>query len=653
MPRPRPTIRHYPKKPPKPPVETDLKALGDAANEAAKREAAQWFFFLTIMITLAALVGSTTHRVLFLEDPVRVPILSVELPLLGFYVAAPAIFVVMHFYLLAQLQLMAAKVNAFLDAVERETPEGSEHRELALRRLDSFSVAQRMAADRFGNRSFALWLMVVVTLVLAPLVLLLFFQIRFLPHHTELITLWHQLLVTADVVILWWLWPFPQGEGARWRRIGLVVTGSLAVLGISWILAVIPGEDPQSGGLNAIRAPLFDGPTHEVTQRATSPFTRRLILLDEVFLTEAERKTWTDTPEERRDQIGRTRVLRGRDLRFAELSRADLRGADLTGGILRGANLAQAEMQGAVLTGAKLQGANLSWTQLQGADLRKAEMQGADLSRAHLNGANLFDAQMQGVNLIRAEMQGAFLPYASMQGALLTLARMQGADLSFAVMRGANLRAAEMQGVDLSGSQMWGVDLSGSHMQGADVWGTEMQGAELGDFNVWMLLSLPADTSDASLNRLKYHREPPCSERFSSNGSCVRYGSWAEAVKAWLLQIPHGARRNSAQRRLSVLLEPKVWEETEGATGSLTPTDTVNPSRVADLLGRLACGAEHPPHMARGVIAQIGAQPPHGRDLGPHRATLAARMLSPDCPGAQGLRPEERAQLARIAAGQN
>src|SRR5689334_3293679 len=92
-----------PSEPAKPALETDLKTLADAANEAAKREAAQWFFFVTVMITLAAIVGSTTHRVLFLEEPVKVPLLSIELPLVGFYVTAPAILLVLHFYSLAQV----------------------------------------------------------------------------------------------------------------------------------------------------------------------------------------------------------------------------------------------------------------------------------------------------------------------------------------------------------------------------------------------------------------------------------------------------------------------------------------------------------------------------------------------------------------------
>jgi hypothetical protein len=93
----------------KPKPEPDLKLLADAANEAAKREAAQWFYFVTIMLALAAIIGSTTHRVLFLEDPVKVPVLSVELPLRGFYVAGPAIFLVLHFYLLAQLRRWPAR----------------------------------------------------------------------------------------------------------------------------------------------------------------------------------------------------------------------------------------------------------------------------------------------------------------------------------------------------------------------------------------------------------------------------------------------------------------------------------------------------------------------------------------------------------------
>src|SRR5262249_61233078 len=119
-------------------LNTDLKALADAANEAAKRAAAQWLYFATVMITLAAIVGSTTHRDLLLESSVKVPLLSIELPLLSFYLATPAIFVTLHFYMLVQLRLMAEKVSAFVAAVEKESRGNPTTRALALNQIDSF-----------------------------------------------------------------------------------------------------------------------------------------------------------------------------------------------------------------------------------------------------------------------------------------------------------------------------------------------------------------------------------------------------------------------------------------------------------------------------------------------------------------------------------
>src|SRR5690242_15729909 len=113
-----------------------VKTLADAANEAAKREAAQWFFFVIVMITLAAIVGSTTHRVLFLEEPVKVPLLSIELPLVGFYATAPAIFLVLHFYLLAQVREMRGKILPFLDMAEKQADGDEAALRLAVKRLD-------------------------------------------------------------------------------------------------------------------------------------------------------------------------------------------------------------------------------------------------------------------------------------------------------------------------------------------------------------------------------------------------------------------------------------------------------------------------------------------------------------------------------------
>ena len=47
---------------------TGLNDLLNAANDAAKREATQYFFLVTLMVSLAVAVGGTTHRKLLLES---------------------------------------------------------------------------------------------------------------------------------------------------------------------------------------------------------------------------------------------------------------------------------------------------------------------------------------------------------------------------------------------------------------------------------------------------------------------------------------------------------------------------------------------------------------------------------------------------------
>jgi len=366
----RPIIRHYLPAPPAK-LETDLKTLADAANEATKREAAQWFYFVTIMITLAAIVGSTTHRVLFLEEAVKVPLLQIELPLEGFYMVAPAILLTLHFYLLAQLRIMAEKLRAFLDAVAEAAGEDVAARDKALKRLDSFVVVQLLTSERFGLTQAPVRLVAWTTLVAAPVLLLLFFQLRFLPYQDVAITWWHRVLVLGDMAVIWWLWPSFIGR-PPWTfwYLGVIRWGSaLVVVVFSWGLATVPAELWELGGpLAVLRSKLFDGGVDFVTQREASLLSRKLVLSDEEFLTEAQKKAWADATEAARYRLPRTLVLRGRNLRFARLERVDLRKADLTGSNLTGADLDEARLEHATLVFAVMDSASLSEAKLQGAN---------------------------------------------------------------------------------------------------------------------------------------------------------------------------------------------------------------------------------------------------------------------------------------------
>jgi hypothetical protein len=43
--------------------------------------------------------------------------------------------------------------------------------------------------------------------VIAPVALLVFFQLQFLPYHSEWITNWQRIAVIIDLGLLWILWP--------------------------------------------------------------------------------------------------------------------------------------------------------------------------------------------------------------------------------------------------------------------------------------------------------------------------------------------------------------------------------------------------------------------------------------------------------------
>jgi hypothetical protein len=100
----------------------DAEALAAALNGSAERVQNLWFSFLIFMVYLAIATGTTTHRKLFLESPLNLPVLNIPLPLLGFYILTPVIFVVFHFYMLLNLVLLARTAKSFEDALGRAFP---------------------------------------------------------------------------------------------------------------------------------------------------------------------------------------------------------------------------------------------------------------------------------------------------------------------------------------------------------------------------------------------------------------------------------------------------------------------------------------------------------------------------------------------------
>src|SRR5262249_43419331 len=88
-----------------------------------------------------------------------------------------------------------------------------------------------------------------ITLVIAPVLLLLLVQVQFLPFHSSFVTWTQRIVLLVDLVLLGWLWRrvlsghelgAPLRDSWSWPVSG--ITLSLGVLLFSWTVAIFPGE---------------------------------------------------------------------------------------------------------------------------------------------------------------------------------------------------------------------------------------------------------------------------------------------------------------------------------------------------------------------------------------------------------------------------
>jgi uncharacterized protein YjbI with pentapeptide repeats len=399
--------------------------------------------------------------------------------------------VLLHFALLAD------KVSAFQSQLQAQVHDHETQMRIRLQLPNNIFIQLLAGTDRTraGIMGCLLHLIAWVTLVLGPVALLVFFQLQFLPYHSEPITWWQRLVVVADILVLWLLWPAVMlgkpitdaWHTLRMRTIAAAILASLIPLLLVFTIATFPGEWLDK---NPIFLPLIPttqvirslGKTGWITpkrllvagdvdlryRKPTSLWSNRLVLpgIDVVDHTKFN-------SEAKFEAVSETVSLRSRNLQGAVLIDAVLRKADFIAARLEGAWLTRANLKdakfGCAFSGldkpndpetsidsatdcGQLQGASLDLAQLQGAWLRGTQLQGASLQSAGLQGATLTDAKLQGARLDRALLQGASLDNAQLQGASLDDAQLQGASLEGAQLQGASLDRAQLQGALLDGA---------------------------------------------------------------------------------------------------------------------------------------------------------------------------------------------------------
>ncbi len=340
----------------KPPAQTDfheLEALVAVLNRSGERVQTLWFTFLTLTLYFAISAGTTTHRMLLLEEGLSLPLVNLKLPLLGFYVIAPLLYVFLHAYFLMMLTLLARTAKTFEDALSKQLGGGigNTARERFRMRIENVLFLQIIIGakrERAGVNGWVLRTVALLSLAVAPVALLLMVQFMFLPYHHGWITWWHRAAVIIDLMLVWTLWPSYLREWGerllpRWEFSGAMlikaVTAILA-LTISFSLATYPGESIHVTKLT------------QWMERGWPNYSR-LYLPNEDFSNDEVRKHLIAE-----NTIGNmTREVYVLSLANRDLSGADLSGVDFRQTDFRNANVVTTNFSGAWLQKTRFQGA--------------------------------------------------------------------------------------------------------------------------------------------------------------------------------------------------------------------------------------------------------------------------------------------------------
>jgi uncharacterized protein YjbI with pentapeptide repeats len=640
----------------------NVEALERSVNDSAVLVSAIWVSFLIFSLYLVVAASAITHRQLFLEEPVKLPALNIDLPLWGFFFLAPILFVIFHAYVLLQVVMLGRTAAAYNTAVDRavKAPTGNAWMR---QRLANTLFAQIFAGsprEREGVLGHLLKLSAWVTLAVAPVLVLLVFQFRFLPYHSHLVTWMHRSLILAELTTILLLWPLvlDARSDVDWQRtirrptalisLALFAFGSVAVL-------TFPGEPHVN---------LFTG-----RSVGSIDCERGWREIDRLNLTHQRLIDYTKLSRADQEAVSRkldpaegesTLTLAKRNLTcglfdFVDIRRADLseanavgahfKSAALQGAMLRdarlgGALLDEAQLDSAYLDGAHLQHASLARARLRGASLREVKLQGAKLDDAHLQGASLDRAHMQGASLHDAQLQGADLSYARLDAASLTRAQLEGVQLFEASLQGAWLPEADLRGASLNHTDLQVADLDGAQLQGSDLRSAKFDLASLSGVYVWRAKITECVASATSSHTFNPHTDLVFGVRKNALERITVAATPQDVeqfIERTLAVLPDRSKKEVGERmREGLVADPKNDDTATIAVawqGCAVPlgrsVDEYFRARV-DYLVRLVCEdpGDDDPFVAKGIADNWIQRRPLGRE---YSRLLAVSILDQKC----------------------
>jgi uncharacterized protein YjbI with pentapeptide repeats len=654
-------------------------SLAEAVNRSSGSANAAWLIYLGLMTYLLITVAGISHKDLLLNSDIALPILQVKIELTRFFLFAPILLVLIHVSLVCQLVLLARKTLEFAASIRMlETTDERTH-PLRLE-LDNFFFVQAIAGPE-RSRVVGIFLHGIswLTIVVMPVILLLYIQLVFLPYHDVAITWVHRVALLADISMLVFigvfLWRLETSFFRAFWRTSLHHPISLActivllagVAAFSLVVATIPGEAidrstalPQQAAETGGRYIFgYAVPAVAATPEASlfGFFHRNLNVTDTDLVVDKD-----VTPGEP------SLSLRGRDLRFARLDRTDLHQADMTGTSLDGASLVATDLRGVwmqcadlnelLLTDsrraarctsarganflkARLGDAKMTGIDLRGARLEEAQLEGAQLAHALANGANFAGARLERADLNGASLTGANFLLASLQGADLGGAKLQMADFANAGMQGANLSLANLEGALLRDTELEGANLRMAMLHGADLAGAKLNGSDLTGAFVWRTAPPASEATEVS-DMGKIVMRPLSEDELTALGAslaALEGGSLKARLGDALTQLADPAQ-NSAW---SMAPDLQQWQGFS-RSGDATAAEGYK-GRLTDYLTRLMCR----PRFANAAVATGIAKRAMAQGFKGDVPAIHDKLRAPDCPASAAINPRLMRELAATA----
>jgi len=504
--------------------------------EEISKNARKLFFgmLLTCAYALLTIATTTDARLLTNSATSPLPIIGTQIPIVGFYWAAPLILLGFYLYFNIYLQTL-------WEALSKQPavyPDGSKLYEKAYPWLLSSIICAHLKLLKPSrpclSRSKAL-ISTILAWWMVPGIFVLFW-LRYIHRHDWVGTVFHVGILSISIGAAFmfqrlarrtlrsartsaYAWKRALKDRRTYRRIGLTVgvVGLVAVLSVLSIGAIDAELFNQSPVLRNFRNFKVWGPKffNVFGVSSVADFTDADVSVkpanwsggEEAQVLETVRGAWLKGANLRGVVAAQAFLvnanLREADLRGAVLTQADLRGArfhqtklagaSLNKAILRGAKMVDMDLQNMDLSDADLQGADLSGANLEKANLRGANLRHAILRQAHLDGADLTSADLSNAMLAGAGFQKAILrnvifKHATMHGSFFdkldnksypVSAYFAGADLVQTKFEGVNLEEIDLSSTNLGGADLRNANLDGADFSGAMIRETDFEGASL------------------------------------------------------------------------------------------------------------------------------------------------------------------------------